>query len=124
MFRPRAWKHTNAYYVASNSIAAEHQRRGSVHQGADRRIEVRVVFNRLGKIADAFAAERDIRMAGLGVDRYRVACNGRARPVRPTGRVGEFVGAVRYRAWQPGWRTPAPFYDRAGQILAGVGVKP
>jgi hypothetical protein len=33
-------------------------------------------------------------------------------------------GITDARAWQPGWRTPAPFFDRAGQILAGVGVKP
>jgi O-methyltransferase involved in polyketide biosynthesis len=33
-------------------------------------------------------------------------------------------GITDARAWQPGWRTPAPFYDRAGQVLAGVGVKP
>jgi O-methyltransferase involved in polyketide biosynthesis len=33
-------------------------------------------------------------------------------------------GIADARAWQPGWRTPAPFFDRAGQVLAGVGVKP
>ena len=33
-------------------------------------------------------------------------------------------GITDARAWQPGWRTPAPFWDRAGQVLAGVGVKP
>jgi SAM-dependent methyltransferase len=33
-------------------------------------------------------------------------------------------GLTDARAWQPGWRTPAPFWDRAGQVLAGVGVKP
>jgi hypothetical protein len=33
-------------------------------------------------------------------------------------------GITDARAWQPGWRTPAPFFDRAGQVLAGVGVKP
>jgi hypothetical protein len=33
-------------------------------------------------------------------------------------------GITDARAWQPGWRTPAPFHDRAGQVLAGVGVKP
>ena len=27
------------------------------------------------------------------------------------------------RAWMPGWATPAPFWDRAGQILAGIGIK-
>jgi SAM-dependent methyltransferase len=33
-------------------------------------------------------------------------------------------GITDARAWQPGWRTPAAFFDRAGQVLAGVGVKP
>lgn len=28
------------------------------------------------------------------------------------------------RAWMPGWSTPAPFHERAGQVLAGVGQKP
>jgi O-methyltransferase involved in polyketide biosynthesis len=32
-------------------------------------------------------------------------------------------GIADARAWMPGWTTPAPFYDRAGQVLAGVGVK-
>jgi O-methyltransferase involved in polyketide biosynthesis len=33
-------------------------------------------------------------------------------------------GITDARAWQPGWRTPAPFFDRAGQVLAGAGMKP
>jgi O-methyltransferase involved in polyketide biosynthesis len=32
-------------------------------------------------------------------------------------------GVCDARAWMPGWATPAPFYDRAGQVLAGVGLK-
>ena len=40
-----------------------------------------------------------------GHDRYarhRLACNGRAVPLHPTGTNGEFVAsAVRFRAWQP-----------------------
>jgi len=33
-------------------------------------------------------------------------------------------GLTDARAWQPGWRTPAPFHDRAGRVLAGVAAKP
>jgi uncharacterized protein (DUF2126 family) len=30
-----------------------------------------------------------------------LTCNGRAVPLQSTGQVGEYVGAVRYRAWNP-----------------------
>jgi SAM-dependent methyltransferase len=33
-------------------------------------------------------------------------------------------GVTDARAWMPGWPTPASFWDRAGRILAGIGVKP
>jgi S-adenosyl methyltransferase len=32
-------------------------------------------------------------------------------------------GIADARGWAAGWLSPAPFYDRAGQVLAGVGVK-
>ncbi len=32
-------------------------------------------------------------------------------------------GITDARAWMPGWATPAPFYERAGQVLAGVGLR-
>jgi uncharacterized protein (DUF2126 family) len=39
--------------------------------------------------------------SGLIGDRHVLTCNGRMVPLQPTGRVGEFVAGVRYRAWNP-----------------------
>jgi uncharacterized protein (DUF2126 family) len=36
-----------------------------------------------------------------GGPRHRVTVNGVTLPLQPTGRVGEYVAGVRYRAWQP-----------------------
>lgn len=33
-------------------------------------------------------------------------------------------GVADARASRPGWRTPAPFPQRPGQVLAGIGIKP
>lgn len=42
-----------------------------------------------------------LKITGLAPERYVLSCNGESVPLRPTGNVGEFVGGVRYRAWQP-----------------------
>ena len=65
-------------------------------------------------------------------ERYQLACNGSAVPLTPTERAGEFVGGVRFKAWQPPVsalhptipaQTPLVFdiYDRwTGRSLGGL----
>jgi len=53
------------------------------------------------RYVDSSVERLQVKVSGLAPDRYQVTCNGHAVPLRPTGQVGEYVGAVRYRAWQP-----------------------
>jgi uncharacterized protein (DUF2126 family)/transglutaminase-like putative cysteine protease len=53
------------------------------------------------RYVDSSVERVQIKINGLAPDRYVMACNGRAMPLRPTGKVGEFVAGVRYRAWKP-----------------------
>ncbi|MFX5587245.1 transglutaminase family protein, partial [Acinetobacter baumannii] len=43
----------------------------------------------------------EVHVSGLIDPRHRITVNGHALPLQPTGRVGEFVAGVRYRAWLP-----------------------
>ena len=53
------------------------------------------------RYVDSSVERMQVRVSGLEGSRFRVTCNGRTLPLQPTGRAGEFVAGVRYRAWQP-----------------------
>jgi uncharacterized protein (DUF2126 family) len=53
------------------------------------------------RYVDSSLERMQVKVAGMPPDRYVLTCNGVPVPLRPTGKVGEFVGGVRFRAWQP-----------------------
>ncbi|MEM9418068.1 MAG: transglutaminase family protein [Planctomycetota bacterium] len=58
------------------------------------------------RYVDSSLERMQVKVTGLvgsvsGARKYAVAVNGQELPLTPTGRQGEFVAGLRYRAWQP-----------------------
>jgi uncharacterized protein (DUF2126 family) len=53
------------------------------------------------RYVDSSLERLEVRVTGFNDNRYVLTVNGEALPMQPTGRIGEYVCGVRYRAWQP-----------------------
>ncbi len=53
------------------------------------------------RYVDSSLERVEVHVTGLNDNRYVITVNGRALPLQSTGRVGEFVAGVRYKAWNP-----------------------
>jgi len=53
------------------------------------------------RYVDSSVERVQVKVEGMTDPRHLVTCNGRQVPLHPTGRSGEYVAGVRFRAWAP-----------------------
>ena len=53
------------------------------------------------RYVDSSLERLEVKVNGLSDSRHALTVNGQAMPMQPTGRSGEYVCGVRYRAWHP-----------------------
>jgi uncharacterized protein (DUF2126 family) len=68
------------------------------------------------RYVDSSVERMQLRVRGLTDGRHTVTCNGRPLPLQPTGNVGEYVAAVRFRAWSP-WSALHPTIDEQAPLV-------
>ena len=53
------------------------------------------------RYVDSSLERLEVQVSGFNPSRYTLTCNGQALALQPTGTTAEFVGGVRYKAWNP-----------------------
>jgi uncharacterized protein (DUF2126 family) len=53
------------------------------------------------RYVDSSLERLEVKVSGMNGNRHVITANGQPLPLHPTGRTGEFVCGLRYRAWQP-----------------------
>ncbi|WP_370299581.1 DUF2126 domain-containing protein [Abyssibacter sp.] len=68
------------------------------------------------RYVDSSTERVQLKVNGLSGDRFAIACNGRQVPLTATGRAGESVAGVRFRAWKP-WSALHPTLEADSPLV-------